>query len=327
MQAADFSILAIALVTLLMVMRIAYILNASSTTILLVCLAVWVIPVATSITAAAMGLMTVVYGNWCWISSDRPDLRLVLAHGWRFAVILSAVAVYMFIWWYLQRQFTPIRTTEPRSYGWPVLPKIGLIFPRRREKAVFEVMRDEEAEFNCFGQHKLPGLKTGQRSRDEAERPNDRIFGAVRSTPRNESYLMEDLGLTTPAVALHPGYIHRSSSDNDKSAQGPTLRTNASEFPMRPESHEVEREIKRMLLLNAYPFMYVVLWIPGLVGRFMEAAGHPPSTRTIAALQVSTQFIGCANALTYGFGHHLRNRLKGIYVNKVAPSARYKLRR
>lgn len=93
---------------------------------------------------------------------------------------------------------------------------------------------------------------------------------------------------------------------------------------MRTESHEVEREIKRTLLLDAYPSIYVVLWMLGLVGRFMEAAGHLPSTRT-SCFQVSTQAIGCANALTSGFRHHLRNRLKEICVNGVFSIARCKL--
>lgn len=64
-----------------------------------------------------------------------------------------------------------------------------------------------------------------------------------------------------------------------------------------------------MLLLNAYPILYVILWAPGLINRLVEASGHKSQTLTI--LQCSTQFIGLANALTYGFNEHLRKMVRG----------------
>ncbi|EWG53557.1 hypothetical protein FVEG_17139 [Fusarium verticillioides 7600] len=108
-------------------------------------------------------------------------------------------------------------------------------------------------------------------------------------------------------------YTPRQSQHSQISA----LQTNASEFHMRPSTDQVELEIQRMLLLNAYPFMYVLLWAPGLINRLMEASGNPNSKTINVALQAPTQFIGLANALTYGFNHYLRDRLNDLYFRPV----------
>ncbi|VUC35659.1 unnamed protein product [Clonostachys rosea] len=292
-QAADFSIFTIALVTLLVVMRFGNIMNASLRMMILVCVAIWVIPMITSTTATAMGLMTVVGGNWCWITPSRPDMRLVLTHSWRFSVIFSTVIIHIWIWVFLKWHFNSNRSrpTQPRHSA--RLPLISLRSSPTREMVVLEATRYEETEFSPMADDKSSYHTNMQKGREiKAE------------FLRHEA---KELDLKIPEAAIHPTHNRGDSS------RGATMRTNGSEFPIRSGSRQIEREIRRMLLLNAYPIMYVILWIPGLVGRFMEATDRPPSTRTIAALQVSTQFIGCANALTYGFDRHLRNSLGGIY--------------
>lgn len=76
----------------------------------------------------------------------------------------------------------------------------------------------------------------------------------------------------------------------------------------RERSRRVEREIKKMLLLNGYPIAYVVLWIPGITNRIMEATGYTSNNRALAVLQASTQYIGFANAVTYGLNQQWRGR-------------------
>lgn len=67
------------------------------------------------------------------------------------------------------------------------------------------------------------------------------------------------------------------------------------------------REIRRALFLNAYPLAYILLWLPGIVDRFMQADGvQPINSRAMAALQSCTQLIPLANALTFGVGLYLR---------------------
>lgn len=296
-QAADFSIFSIALVTLLAVLRIGNILNASLRMMILVCVAVWIIPVITSTAATATDSMTVVGGNWCWISSSRPDLRLALTHGWRFSVIFSTVIIHICIWGYLKWQFSSNHTRQNRSHNSARIPLVGIRPSRPRGMIVYHGIRYKETDSNHDRSSSRTSMHKG--------------LDKAASTPM---YEIKELELKIPEAAVHPAHSCDEGSNGELA-----MRTNASEFPMRSESRPIEREIRRMLLLNAYPIMYVILWIPGLVGRFMEATGHPPSVRTIAALQVSTQFIGCANALTYGFDRHLRHNLEGIYVRKVLP--------
>lgn len=75
---------------------------------------------------------------------------------------------------------------------------------------------------------------------------------------------------------------------------------------------DLEREIKRMLLLNAYPVLYIILWLPGILNRLVEASGH--SSYPLAILQCSTQYIGLANAITYGFNEHLKTTVRRDFV-------------
>lgn len=267
---------------------------------ILVCVAVWIIPVITSTAATATDSMTVVGGNWCWISSNRPDLRLALTHSWRFSVISSTAIIHICIWGYLKWQFSSNHTPQTQSHGSARIPLVGIRPSRSRGMIVYHGIRHEEIDCNSSNNDRSSSRTTAQKGLEKAA-----------STPRHE---IRELDLKIPEAAVHPAHGRYEGSNRELA-----MRTNASEFPIRSESRPIEREIRRMLLLNAYPIMYVILWIPGLVGRFMEATGHPPSTRTIAALQVSTQFIGCANALTYGFDRHLRHNLEGIYVRKVLP--------
>lgn len=55
-----------------------------------------------------------------------------------------------------------------------------------------------------------------------------------------------------------------------------------------------EIDIQKLLLLNAYPIGYIILWIPGIANRFVELSGH--RVRGLAIAQASTQFVGLANA-------------------------------
>lgn len=71
----------------------------------------------------------------------------------------------------------------------------------------------------------------------------------------------------------------------------------------------VGREVRRMLLLNAYPVAWVVLWLPGIANRLVEAAAGS-SPRWLRIMQSTTQYVGLANALTYAFNEHMRSRAR-----------------
>ncbi|KAF4549306.1 Hypothetical protein D9617_22g066520 [Elsinoe fawcettii] len=56
-------------------------------------------------------------------------------------------------------------------------------------------------------------------------------------------------------------------------------------------------DVARIMILKAYPLGYIILWIPGIVNRLIEASGH--KSRPFAIMQASTQYIGFVNSVTY----------------------------
>ncbi|TDZ37352.1 hypothetical protein C8035_v007038 [Colletotrichum spinosum] len=429
-QASDFSILAIAVVTFLTITRKTYMPSTSTSRKIIICVSVWIVPIITSATATIMGYMEPVSGNWCWISRERPDLRYALTHGWRFAIIFTVILIYMYVWWYLGRHFRSVAITSDELYnttgtgassasgGNPVTSSI-------RKKQGFEPIDSPGLEMDKFDRPKTNnnrptfvepfgassgeriemsdfpdfptvvhgGAAAGVQSRIPSAVEEDEVITKPRkaSQPAEEgqtkrkmssrisrfddfdmdlsqasearfSYLEQEEKLQggghpmfsdipPPTKSRRPsrqsinewatsrpkGHRKRSSTISwylkprgrdlardfplnpnidpvpSKQATPPqnVTATMMSDFPIRKQTRKVEREIKRMMLLNAYPVMYVVLWIPGLVNRLMEASGHTSQSRVLAALQSSSQYIGLANAITYGFNQHVRHRIKG----------------
>lgn len=514
-QAVDFSILAIAVVTLLTVTRTTFMPDVSRITKIFVCLSVWVIPVSTGLTATAMGAMSPVGTNWCWITAARPDLRYALTHGWRFAVIFGTIAIYLYIWFYLRNHFRSVgialktgwsqlsadgqqvdnksgagggmglsqgldgfgeakegaafagtlehrqrkqsmaqgradasaHLTVPRaaarrdslamygrsfyndnrsSLGEVEEDREGLLSPIEREKLTdVEWAREQKLKLQTKGgkgpvvswnlpripntplvsrpntpsspsgnnlikigfaissdspqthpltvrgrpggdaadtlavpggrlerperAHKRSssdasglvdsslGAQNHKRSTSDSSMATDdsrasvgaySLFPNAKTSASRRSVLADDFTSSVPQQQQQQQQDRQTKKDDGgkwpsatprKSRAPPPPRptTNISEFPMRQEKRKVDREVQRMLLLNAYPILYVILWIPGIINRLMEAAGHPVTGRAAQALQSSSQFIGLANALTYGFNRHIRHRITGDLLSKL----------
>ena len=66
--------------------------------------------------------------------------------------------------------------------------------------------------------------------------------------------------------------------------------------------------IQRVLLLNAYPLAYIILWLPGIANRLIEATGRECTATQF--LQATTQLVGLANALTYGWNEKVAKQLR-----------------
>jgi hypothetical protein len=65
--------------------------------------------------------------------------------------------------------------------------------------------------------------------------------------------------------------------------------------------------IQWALLLNAYPVAYIILWLPDIANRLIEATGH--SVTAMQFLQVTRQLVGLTNALTYGLNERVKTQL------------------
>ncbi|KAL0944664.1 uncharacterized protein CTRU02_202551 [Colletotrichum truncatum] len=417
-QASDFSILAIAVVTFLTITRKTYMPSTSTFRKVMICLSVWIVPIITSATATLMGQMEPVSGNWCWISQKRPDLRYALTHGWRFAIIFITIIIYLYVWWYLGRHFRSMVSTSDPLYetGNSDTSGSNVVTSSIRKKQGFAALGTTELEMDQFERPKptfkepfrqSPGMDDEQKewshgrsnsgfnrarrssSDDEEEvvtkpsrtsqfvedfdtkrkmsarisRFDDQDMDMSQASEARFSYLEQEEKLQRSAVGgssylsrdMQPPSASRFSryglddensaaksksgrsrsstiswhlpasrdlsrdfplnpslnNVNSKQAPQNVTATMMSDFPIRKQTRKVEREIKRMMLLNAYPVLYVLLWIPGLINRLMEASGNTSQSRVLAALQSSSQYIGLANAITYGFNQHVRHRIKG----------------
>jgi hypothetical protein len=68
------------------------------------------------------------------------------------------------------------------------------------------------------------------------------------------------------------------------------------------------------MLLNAYPILYIIFWIPGIANRLAEASNNP--LYFLRILQSTTQFIGLANAITFGWNEQIWRYLKARFIAK-----------
>ncbi|KAJ4397652.1 hypothetical protein N0V93_001885 [Gnomoniopsis smithogilvyi] len=304
-QAGDFSMFAIAVFTLLTITEKVYMPAVSNVKKAIICASVWIVPVTTGSIALGMGVMMPAGANWCWISSSRTDLRYALTHAWRFAIIFAIICIYGYVYYYTSRHF--------KSLGSPTSPT--------NHYSVASQARTD---------HNQPSAYEVTSSEPEVQSPTTIQINESKRL-RDSSWLRlsvcseKDL-LQSPNTALTrletapPAYteVECPSQLQQQPLRRPSLvnmfgTITRVETHKTPQTKRIEREVKRMLLMNAYPILYVLLSVPGLVNRLLQASGSPLSGRLLDALQASSAFIGFANAVTYGLNRHLRTRISGSF--------------
>lgn len=268
----------------------------------LICLSVWIVPVTTGCIAIGMGAMVPAGANWCWISAARTDLRYALTHAWRFAIIFAIIVIYGYVYYYTSRHFK----------------SLGSVASQTSPQSVATYARPDYTQKSSL---EMPGQETRYPTGHDTEQGRTiRDSSWLRLSVSSEQDLLQSpkAALAKDSVALtrtHTAPPPYSEGDYIKPA--PLRRPSLPKFGTitrietnkTPETKRIEREVKRMLLLNAYPIFYVLLSIPGLVNRLLQAAGNTPSGRILNALQTASAFVGLANAITYGLSRHLRQRI------------------
>ncbi|KAK6529084.1 hypothetical protein TWF694_004302 [Orbilia ellipsospora] len=354
-QATDCSILAIALVTVWSLTRRTLIAETLPLpTTFLICCSTWILPLFTAFTALALNKYVPVSGNWCWIAVQPIYDRYLLMHAWRFLFILIEIMLYTYLHFYLRKRFAAIMSMSRSSSGYgatstlspsPVLPKITFTptslspetprpphTPLPPQTSVEKAQEDSDSDepTTWYEDEDEDDYEDFVEAKPDANRRT--IFSAASLTLR-ASKLMDPIpdSPTTPVTPTpaepppgkrkrrlnfrfaHP-FAHRSKRDDDLGDhEGDRKKT-------RNNNSAKSRRVRRILLLNAYPAMYILLWIPGIINRFMEATGH--GNNVTAFLQASTQFIGIANAITYGWNErvgrqlreHINERWSGHYI-------------
>lgn len=279
----------------------------SRTKKILLCLSIWIIPLTTGSIAVAVGVMMPSGANWCWISASRTDLRYALTHAWRFAVILAIICIYGYVYYHTSRHFKSLAKSSTQAQN-------SMALHSRHDS-----VQKSPYAFASHQQYQSPDPQPRQEEMDfkDMRSLHGRSWLRLSNTPDEvplpppiPAFAKEtNTGLKRPTTANTDVTFDDSKSRTSRvPARAGTLRKNGVQDASQ-SSRRVEREVKKMLLMNAYPILYVLLWIPGLVNRLLQATGQPPPSRVLDALQAAPVFIGFANAVTYGFNQHLRRKI------------------
>lgn len=107
-----------------------------------------------------------------------------------------------------------------------------------------------------------------------------------------------------------------SADEKDEDGENDKRRTH-----IRMPSHrdpDYGDKVRKVILMRAYPFFYVILLIPGIANRMVEASGR--TSKVTQLLQASTQFVGLANAITYGWNERILEELRERFGRRPKPS-------
>ncbi|KAG9221357.1 hypothetical protein CCMSSC00406_0009934 [Pleurotus cornucopiae] len=292
-QGTDTAILAITLVTVFTITRTSSSrmiqTEWSRRAILVTCCAIWALPFFTSFLALGKGWYGPVSGNWCWLVEKPVPLRYVLTHGWRYLFIVIEIALSIYLHFYLRRHFQTLKvpvvsSAKPQPSFSPMTFRSGPPPPESKTDIVIHITHDTRRD------------STNLRPTITSESSDSN----VPLTPRHETATSEQ-GVA-PAPVL---FFKRRESFVPP------------DFLSQQESPRY-KAIQRILLLNAYPLFYIILWIPGLANRMVEASGNKSKVTQI--MQASTQFVGLANALTYGWNERIARELRAKYMrHKLGP--------
>ncbi|KAK0214156.1 G protein-coupled glucose receptor regulating Gpa2-domain-containing protein [Armillaria fumosa] len=273
-QATDTSIFAIAIVTVIVVTGPpdGWLSNRSRWKVALVCASTWVLPIITSSVALGRGYYSAVSGNWCWIHTEPAYLRYVLAHAWRFFFIFSEIGLYAYLYIHLKKRF--------RTMNFLIANQVNTSTGSSNRSHSSIVSADPP---------RGPEIKMHV---SQVQFNEEISADSEKAPPLDRPDILDEEG--PPPTQYY--YPPRASS----------AHVHHSSIPVMDEKKQ--RQVAKILLLNAYPIAYIVLWIPGLCNRLVEASGH--TSRVLQLMQATTQFVGIANALTYGWNENVAKSMR-----------------
>ncbi|KAK8009616.1 hypothetical protein PG989_000549 [Apiospora arundinis] len=288
-QAVDFNILIMSITVLLTLRTQRLSTEPSRLTVLSICALAWVPSVITSSIGIGLDAYGPVSGNWCWISASRPTLRYALTHSWRMGIFLATVVIYTYIYIYLKRTFNRFALNTSTGTGTTTTTTTTTT----NNNLNLPVGHHQIKTFYIDDEENSPTTSTA----------NPRVFG---SAARADAMPLQDLEpgrLSNGAALGRPLKVSVDSNNNNAKTNRQTVHGGAR--------HASRSNLRRILLLNGYPVLYIVLWIPGIATRLVEAVrgSSPP---WLVVLQSSTQYVGLANAVTYSWNEQMTERIKRL---------------
>lgn len=304
-QAIDFGILVISLSVLLTVRQPRFMIEPPWWQMLAVCSIPWIPPIITckrtdvvllGIKAdpfsATVGLAKNAYGpvsgNWCWITANHFSMRYSLTHGWRIAIFIGTIAIYTYIYIYLVRAYGRLgvgSSSGGGTYGTAENETVLCDVPT--ENKHIRVHSSITTTIEPETDH-VPLRQTWGKT------------GTIREEEVGDSGSASGGGSTREEEHSRFSYVGTRPVNNQ--------HINITSTTLTAQARARKQALRKMLLLNGYPILYVILWIPGIANRIAEAFGTSPVW--LRALQASTQLVGLANALTYAYNEQLLMRIR-----------------
>ncbi|KAJ3102703.1 hypothetical protein HDU96_009544 [Phlyctochytrium bullatum] len=127
------------------------------------------------------------------------------------------------------------------------------------------------------------------------------LFWAFRKRIREQEELVsKEAGWSQTSSNLGSGGVKSFDDGGRQLSRGVySSDEEMAKHQMRTRTHQQRRAILKLLI---YPTTYTLLWIPGLANRFAEASSQSPETLAVTGfLQFTTQLLGFANSLIYGY--------------------------
>lgn len=84
--------------------------------IIVICISVWIVPLATGTIATALDKMEPVTGNWCWIAPKPMFLRYALGHAWRMGIFIIVIVLYGIIFVRVRRRLSARKRSQQQRF-------------------------------------------------------------------------------------------------------------------------------------------------------------------------------------------------------------------
>lgn len=237
-QAADFSVLCIAIVSLLTMRFNSWVINSTLSQQRLVIGIVWLIPFTTASIALLMQKIEPVSGNWCWIAPQPSYLRYVLGHGWRFLIFLIVIGCYASIFFSVRRRLKQ-RNRSPtldRSYSFSMYtsnaPDINVSTVHneliRGQNTMPATVREAVTRASSSERNREIGLEAEQDAKQTAQKrlgikPRIRVMQSSTLDHDTRHWLLMSLFPLAYIVVWIPGIVNRLIELSGNSSQVMTM--------------------------------------------------------------------------------------------------------
>lgn len=223
-QAADFSVLSIAVVSLLTMRFNTWVLNSSLSQQRLIIGLVWVVPFTTATIALLTDKIEPVSGNWCWIASRPAYLRYALGHGWRYAIFLVVIGCYGAVFLSVRRRLGQ-RNRSPtldRSYSFSMYTSdvkdvnVSMVNNEliRGKQTMPTTVREAVTRASSSERNRETGLEAAQAAKQTAQqrlgiKPRIRVTQSSNLDHDTRHWLLLSLFPLAYIVVWIPGIVNR----------------------------------------------------------------------------------------------------------------------